>query len=296
MHGQRIGSPCPCMRQFHPAPRARRRRRRHHRTRQSALRARLSVLLASWVVTCRVRASTAADADRAGVRCGRPRTVARCQQAKPIRRLPISGSRFHPHLLDKWTPADEAVTAERAPHRHRAGHTRRRVEPVAVQLHPATCPVCVTPSPALNSNLEQIAYMPGVVEAPIAPRETTAGRRGRMALEPPAHGDGEGEGYGSRPAEKKRVEIDGKGRAPAAGERERDGGWRRGQPTGRNRGRQRCHVAGPWPTCVRPAVACGFLSRLLSLREESDVGAARTREEIGGRGKGPSTFLRRPHV
>ena len=88
--------------------------------------------------------------------------------------------------------ADEAVTTEGAPHRHRAGRTRRWVELVAGQLHPATCPVCVTPSLALNSNLEQIAYMPGVVEAPIAPRETTAGRRGRMALEPPAHGDGEG--------------------------------------------------------------------------------------------------------
>ena len=147
--------------------------------------------------------------------------------------------------------ADEAVTTEGAPHRHRAGRTRRWVELVAVQLHPATCPVCVTPSLALNSNLEQIAYMPGVVEAPIAPRETTAGRRGRMALEPPAHGDGEG--YGSRPAEKKRVEIEGKGRAPAAGGRERDGGWRRGQPTGRNRGRQRCHVAG------RGLLACARL-------------------------------------
>ena len=124
--------------------------------------------------------------------------------------------------------ADEAVTTEGAPHRHRAGHTRRRVEPVAVQLHPATCPVCVTPSPALNSNLEQIAYMPGVVEArhgpiararrppgvavawswsrrmgmerdtvPVPPKRNVWKSTERDARRPPGDGNGMGDGGGA---------------------------------------------------------------------------------------------------
>ena len=169
--------------------------------------------------------------------------------------------------------ADEAVTTEGAPHRHRAGRTRRWVELVAVQLHPATCPVCVTPSLALNSNLEQIAYMPGVVEArhgpiararrppgvavawswsrrmgmerdtvPVPPKRNVWKSKERDARRPPGDGNGMGDGGGAS------------------------------QPEGTGGARDATSRA------VAYSRAPGWVS------QESDVGAARTREEIGGTG------------
>ena len=75
------------VRQFHPSPRA----RRHH-TAPGGVRCVLasrSVLLASWVVTCRVWASTAADTDGAGG-CA-------VRASKPTPATGYGGRRFHPH-------------------------------------------------------------------------------------------------------------------------------------------------------------------------------------------------------